>query len=305
MIVVDKGPQRLDMVIKEHYPKFSRNQLKTVIKTIKVNGMETDKLSKIIKAGDKIEIDFDNEILRKNSPSVHSEPVPLNIVYEDELIAVINKQQGVTIHHGNAINHGTIEDSLFFRIRKEDLEEMSKYRYGIVHRLDKDTSGLFVVAKTPYSAEYLITEFKKRRVYKKYIALAEGFVAKGSDTIETGIKRSEKNRTKYEVCDITEGKIAISEYEVQEYYSKLATFLSIVIKTGRTHQIRVHLRHMGNPVIGDSVYSKNKYKNFTLMLHAKTIGFNHPEKGYMEFDSEIPKRFELAKQYFLQQSESN
>ncbi|HAL18915.1 MAG TPA: RluA family pseudouridine synthase [Spirochaetaceae bacterium] len=292
-LICDKA-MRLDAFIASNFIRYSRNRIKEAVRNVRVNGKPVGKLSKLLSAGDSVEFELDDRMLEKSSPECHSEPVDLDMVYEDDWLAVINKPQGVAVHHGNGHFSGTVEDALFCELNKDRIDEMSAFRYGIVHRLDMDTSGLMVIAKTSLAAEHLIGEFKGRRVFKEYIALAEGHIAESEGTIVTGIRRSERNRLKFETCEQDEGKIAITEYNVLKYYADKATLLSLILKTGRTHQIRVHLKSIGNPIMGDVLYGKPRNCGMTLMLHAKRLGFHHPSGEYMEFDSDVPERFSNA-----------
>lgn len=207
---------------------------------------------------------------------------------------MVEKPCGVVVHHGAGIEEGTIEDELALSFKTEEERLlMQEYRYGIVHRLDKDTSGLMVIAKNPETCRFLINEFKAHRVDKVYTAIVKGMVEKHTGIIETGIKRSDKNRKKFTVCSIGDGKEAKSEYTVLRYFSTLATLVDVKIYTGRTHQIRVHMLSINHPVLGDVIYSR-KDKNipdFGLMLHAKYLEFNHPNGERLKFQSNLPERF--------------
>ena len=292
-LICDKA-MRLDAFLATNFTRYSRNQIKQAVRNVRVNSQPVSKLSRLLTVGDSIEFELDDQTLEKSSPDFHSEPVDLDMVYEDDCLAVINKPQGIAVHHGNGHFSGTVEDALFCVLNKDRTDEMSEFRYGIVHRLDMDTSGLMVIAKTSQAAKHLIGEFKTRRVFKEYVALAEGHVAESEGSITTGIRRSERNRLKFETCEQDKGKIAITEYRVLKYYEDKATLLSLILKTGRTHQIRVHLKSIGNPIIGDVLYGKPRNDGITLMLHAKRLGFYHPSGEYMEFDSEVPERFSNA-----------
>lgn len=283
---------RLDAFLASCVPDISRSAVKELIGDVSVNGRAVTKLSKSVFPGDEIEFLLDDERCDIRNPDTHSDPIDLDVIHEDDCLLVINKRQGVPVHHGNGHYSGTIEDGLYFMMDDARREEMAEFRYGIVHRLDMDTSGLMVIAKTRRAAEFLIGEFKSHRVLKEYLALAKGLVSASEGRLETGIRRSDRNRLKFETCPCGEGKLAITEYKVLKYFSDKATLLSVLLKTGRTHQIRVHLKSMGNPIFGDAIYGFGKADGMSLMLHARRLGFEHPNGGHMEFDSGVPLRFE-------------
>lgn len=225
----------------------------------------------------------------------------LDIIYEDDNLFVINKKCGMIVHHGAGVDSGTLEDELEALLSESKKIELKDYRYGIVHRLDKDTSGLMVIAKSAICAEFLIQQFKDHKVKKEYIAIVKGLVEKAEGEIETGIKRSEKNRKKFAPCSQDEGKYAHSYYKVLQYYDTRASKVSVNITTGRTHQIRVHMTYINHPVLGDNVYGR-KSKNipdFGLMLHAKSLSFNTPDCKELSFLTQEPERFLKMEDFLL------
>lgn len=224
----------------------------------------------------------------------------MNIIYKDNDILVINKPQGQVVHPGAGGETDTVYDEL---IKEFDFDEHFKneMRMGIVHRLDKETSGVMVIARNENAYNSLVNQFKEHNVKKIYTSLNYGFFNLRSKVIALNIGRSLSNRKKFSVKKQNEGKEAYTEYSVDEMFSygknkkKFFALLSVVIKTGRTHQIRVHLSSDGHPVINDKVYGKNRIKeieNYGLMLEARHLEFLHPTSGEtMKFDIGISERF--------------
>lgn len=222
-------------------------------------------------------------------------------VYEDDDILVINKPQGLIVHHGAGVTSGTLYDMLINRYGNADSHFKDECRMGIVHRLDKDTSGLMVVAKNSNSYYSLIDEFKEHRVQKEYSALCYGFFNVTEGVIDTYINRSKSDRKKFSVSKTSEGKNAITHYEVVEQFEfgrkkkQYVALLKVVIETGRTHQIRVHMSSIAHPVVNDVIYSKKKTEEISsmgLMLMSASIAFNHPvTKKTMEFRLPLDDRF--------------
>ena len=216
-----------------------------------------------------------------------AEEIPLNVVYEDGDLLVVNKESGISVHPvGNNLK-GTLCNALLSHCK--DLSGIGGvYRPGIVHRLDKETSGLLVVAKNDISHTKLSDQFKERSVKRKYIALVKGVVQLDNARIDLPIARRKKDITKMGVSFTDEKKKhAITNYTVLKRFKNF-TMLEVTLETGRTHQIRVHLSHSGYPVLGDKLYGSSKGLG-RVALHAKTLGFTHPTKNkFMEFDSELP-----------------
>jgi 23S rRNA pseudouridine1911/1915/1917 synthase len=234
-----------------------------------------------------------------------AEDIPLNIVYEDDELLVVNKPAGMVVHPGHGNYSGTLINGLLHHIEKLPLN--SDERPGLVHRIDKDTSGLLVVAKTEKAMTHLSKQFAEKSSKREYIALVWGLVEEDSGTIEGHIGRHLKNRLLMDVfVDGAYGKEAVTHYKVLERLSYV-TLVSCELETGRTHQIRAHFKHIGHPLFNDERYGGNqilkgttftKYKQFVdnafkvlprQALHAKTLGFIHPKtEEFMSFDSEIP-----------------
>ncbi len=225
--------------------------------------------------------------------SLKAEKIPLEIIYEDTDILVVNKEKGMVVHPGNGNPDGTLVNAVM-AICKDTLSGIGgEIRPGIVHRLDKDTSGIIIIAKNDKAHINLSEMLKNREVEKTYIALARGIVKENEATINMPIARSKSDRKKMSVSK--EGKEAITHFKVLDrFYNNNVTLLEVKIETGRTHQIRVHLAQIGYPIIGDEVYSngKNKWQIQGQILHAKSLKFKHPiTKKEMYLEAKEPKYF--------------
>lgn len=220
------------------------------------------------------------------------ENIPVNIIYQDDHIAVINKQAGLVVHSGPGNYESTLVNALLYHI-KELPSAGDPLRPGIVHRLDRDTSGLMVIAKTDQAYNHLVEEFSERKVHKKYCAIISGKPDQGNDTINRPLGRHKKYRHKMTIVE--DGKEAITDYTVLKIWHinhSVYSMLDIKIHTGRTHQIRVHLSSMGNPVIGDKIYSKKweKHRVPFQLLASTELSFVHPFTGEtMMFKAELPQ----------------
>lgn len=219
--------------------------------------------------------------------------IPVDIVYEDEDIAVVNKPQGLTVHAGCGNLSGTLVNALLYRLNS--LSSINGVvRPGIVHRIDKDTSGLLVVAKNDAAHLSLSAQIAEKTCRREYLALCEGIFKEDTGRIETYIGRSPSDRVKMAVVPKEKGKYALTEYEVQARYAEGFTLARFRLYTGRTHQIRVHCRHIGHPVVGDPVYGSKKQK-FHLagqLLHACRLELTHPRTGErMSFEAPLPAYF--------------
>ncbi len=290
---------RLDAFLSEHIEDWSRSRLKKLIDDgdVTVNNGAV-KSSYKLRKGDSIEVEL------TESPDERFEPedIPLDVIFEDEFLAVINKPAGMIVHPGAGITSGTLANAIAHRFRfAADGDDSSQTgRIGIVHRLDKDTSGLIVVAKNELTAEKLSVQFQDRRVRKSYIALVYGFVRKLTGKIEEPIARDRSNRTKMAVDK--NGRNALSVYKVRKRYQDY-TLLDVEIKTGRTHQIRVHLSHINHPIVGDETYNGGRDKTIKdpqfrkaianlgrFFLHAEKLGFTHPvTKKQLDFTQPMPE----------------
>lgn len=284
--VDNDNEDRLDLFLSEELEGISRSGIQKLIK----NGNVTvnDRLKKssyVLKVGDEVLISIPEEQPIKILP----ENIPLNILYEDGDIAVVNKPQDRVVHPAPGNYSGTLVNALLYHI--DELSMINgRIRAGIVHRLDKDTSGLLIIAKNEYAHENLIYQFKHRTVLKEYIALVHNNV-KEDGIINKPIGRNPKDRKKMAV--VPNGKEAITTYQVLKRYNRY-TLLKVGLQTGRTHQIRVHMAQMNHPIVGDPVYSKgkNEFKINEQLLHAYKIGFVHPRtNAYMEFEQDVPDVF--------------
>ena len=281
--------ERLDVYLTEKLNK-TRSAVKKLIDDglITVNG-KTEKAGKVVKCGDEISATLPDPVPLDLTP----ENLPLDIVYQDEDVAVINKAQGVTVHAGNGTHGSTLVNALLYHL--DSLSGINGViRPGIVHRIDKDTSGLLVVAKNDAAHLSLSNQIKDKTCARIYYALVEGIVKTDEGEIETYIGRSDKNRTMMAVTD--RGRKAITDYEVVKRYSA-HTLMRFSLKTGRTHQIRVHCKYMGHPIVGDPVYGykTQKFKLNGQLLHAAELSFNHPRTGErMTFTAPLPDYFEAV-----------
>ena len=220
--------------------------------------------------------------------TVKAKKMELDIVYEDEYLMVINKPSGLVVHPGNGNYDNTLVNGLMYYTNNlSDIGE--EFRPGIVNRLDKDTSGLMLVAKDNKTHELLSDDFKNKRIYREYIALVDGVIQTQKATIDAPIKRSKDNFEKMAVA--SGGKKAITHLEVLKKYPK-NTLIKLVLETGRTHQIRVHLAYIGYPIHNDPVYNNKKSDEFGQFLHSRYIKFIHPiTNKVLEFEEDVPKEF--------------
>ena len=280
--------KRIDAYLSEK-TEYSRTAIQRLIDEdkIKVNGKK-EKSSYKVQNGDKIEIEEEpaKEIELK------AQDIPLEILYEDNDIIVVNKPKGMVVHPANGNPDGTLVNAIM-SICKESLSGIGgEIRPGIVHRLDKNTSGAIIIAKNDKAHIALSDELKNHEIKKTYIALVRGIVKENNATINMPIARSKKDRKKMDVDK--NGKKAITHFKVIKRYQDF-TLLEKNKETGRTHQIRVHLSHLGYPIIGDDVYSngKNKWNIEGQCLHAKCLDFKHPITGKeLHIEAPIPEYFE-------------
>lgn len=281
--------ERLDVYLTAKLNK-TRSAVKKLIDDgmITVNG-NNEKAGKVIKCGDVISVTLPDPVPLDLTP----ENLPLDIVYQDEDVAVINKAQGVTVHAGNGTHGSTLVNALLYHL--DSLSGINGViRPGIVHRIDKDTSGLLVVAKNDAAHLSLSDQIKNKTCARIYYALVEGVVKTDKGEIETYIGRSDKNRTMMAVTDY--GRKAITDYETVKRFSSY-TLMRFSLKTGRTHQIRVHCKYIGHPIVGDPVYGykTQKFKLNGQLLHAAELAFNHPRTGErMTFTAPLPDYFEAV-----------
>jgi len=286
-----KADCRLDICLAEQLSEFSRSRLQAMIKdgSVLVDG-ERVKPSYPLTGTETIRVAVCEDL---DEPEILAENIPLDIVYEDHDIIIVNKPQGMVVHPAAGYHSGTLVNALLYHC--QDLSGINGVkRPGIVHRIDKDTSGLLVVAKHDAAHLGLAEQWKVHDIKRVYHAVVWGLVNEDSGTIDAPIGRHPHDRIKMAV-EPKNGKPAITHYRVLERFPQAnCTYLELRLETGRTHQIRVHMAYLGHPVVGDPVYAPRR-KSLGLpgqVLHAKVIGFNHPIHGeYLEFESELPEEF--------------
>lgn len=283
----ENSGDRLDVFVGEVAQSSRSNAQKRIKKgLVTLNGKTEDKVSRTLKIGDNVGV----TIVAPEPIELIPQDIPLDIVYQDEYLAVINKQQGLTVHPAGGSYRDTLVNALLYRIK--DLSGINgDIRPGIVHRLDKDTSGLMVVAKNDFAHVNLSQQIASKECRRIYYALTEGVFKEDSGVIDQPLFRSKTDRKKIAVDP--DGRQAITLFNVVERFSA-NTLVRFELKTGRTHQIRVHSAFIGHPIVGDKVYGFKKQR-FDLngqLLHSKEITFTHPKTGEsMHFDSELPDYF--------------
>lgn len=308
-ITVDRGQEsvRIDKFVQMHVEGATRNKVQKGIEAgfLTVNG-------KVVKSNYKIRPGDDIVMMSLINPEhtiLKREDIPLNIAYEDEALMVINKPPNMVVHPGVGNHSGTLLNGVAYYLEKQNpnIDEDALPRFGLVHRIDKNTTGLIVLAKTPESAAFLAKQFFSHTVKRRYIALVWGDVEQDEGTIRGHIARSEQNRKMFTVYpDGDIGKHAVTHYKVIERFNYV-TLVECILETGRTHQIRVHMKHIGHTLFNDWEYGGDrilkgtvytKYKQFVdncfelcprCALHAKTLGFIHPTTHKeIIFESELP-----------------
>ncbi len=308
-ITIDKGqePLRIDKFLMQRLENATRNKLQQAINTgmVLVNGKEIRPNYKI-RPLDQVVIYSD---MSPEQTDVLPEPIPLNIVYEDEHLMLINKPAGMVVHPGSGNYTGTLLNGVAWHLKqiKPDLTEETLPRFGLVHRIDKNTSGLLVLAKSDIAMRHLAKQFFDHSISRKYVALVWGDMEQDSGTIIAHVGRHQRFRKLFEAYpEGDHGKEAITHYKVLERFGYV-TLVECILETGRTHQIRVHMKYIGHPLFSDDFYGGDKivkgtvytrYKQFVencfaicprQALHAKTLGFIHPGTGKeILFESELP-----------------
>jgi 23S rRNA pseudouridine1911/1915/1917 synthase len=294
--------ERVDRVLATLMPQFSRAQLTTWLKAgfITIDGTTLKPKIKL-KGGECILLNRPTETLLPETTALTPEAIPLDIVFEDDALLVINKPAGLVVHPGAGNPRGTLVNALLHH--DENLHQLP--RAGIVHRLDKDTTGLLLVAKTLEAYTALTRQMQAREISRHYVALVQGHIVGGS-TLKTGYGRHPRHRLKMAVC--TGGKEAITSYTIKKHYPKAdATLLNLQLMTGRTHQIRVHMAHIHHPILGDPLYggrpkhpkqlsddARARFLNFKRQaLHAKSLSFMHPtSQTPLSFTAPLPEDFQ-------------
>ena len=299
--------KRLDIFLSENVNEFTRSHLKKLIesKQVKLNNVTISSPSRKVKYKDQIKIN----LINKNEKDIIPKKIDLKIIFEDEDILIINKPKGMVVHPGAGNFKNTLVNALLYKYKKNLSDINGALRPGIVHRIDKETSGLLVIAKNNLAHAKLGIQFSDHSIKRKYLCLAWGVVRPLNGRINTLITRDKKNRQLMTVSDIN-GKKAVTNYKTLKVFNiKDIPKISLIeceLETGRTHQIRVHLKYKGSSLLGDKQYGKKNIKfrkinnEFFLKLnklsgqalHAKTLEFSHPKtKKWMSFDSDLPDGF--------------
>lgn len=285
MIIVEENEGlRIDRYLASELD-ISRSKIQKLIEEEKVfvNGKVVPS-SYAVKINDKIEVQDDLDYNIK----VEAEDIPIDIVYEDDDLLIINKESGMVVHPAPGHYHGTLVNALLYLY---PLNSGEKERPGIVHRLDKDTSGLMVVAKNEWTHEKLSEMISTKLVERKYLAIVQGVIKHDTGEIDAPIGRDSHNRQKMAVTDV-HGKDAITHFKVLEKLNN-STYIECKLDTGRTHQIRVHMAYIGHPVLNDPLYGRGKSSEFGQMLHSYSIRFNHPRTNKeLFFTVNPPKEFQ-------------
>lgn len=283
---VDDDDIRIDKFVAEFLNSYSRSYIKSIIKDglLKVNGSVV-KPSYIVKENDEIIIDeIKDKIL-----DIEPENIDIDILYEDSDILVVNKGKGMVVHPANGHYCGTLVNAILYHCN--DLSNINGIlRPGIVHRIDKNTTGAIVICKNNYSHNYISEQLKQHSIKRRYIAIVRGSINEAKGEIDLPVGRDANNRLRMAV-NYKNGKNAVTTYKVLKELNG-ASLIEFRLKTGRTHQIRVHMSHLGHPLLGDSLYGETKYTAFTneQCLHAELLGFMHPStEEYIEFNAPIPE----------------
>lgn len=289
IVSADMAGKRLDAYLAAVIPDLSRNYAEMLIgdRRVTVNGKETLKKYKV-KENDRIVINYPEP----RKIDVTPENIPLDIVYEDEDVIVVNKPRGMVVHPSAGNYDGTLVNAIMYHCGDSLSSINGAIRPGIVHRIDKNTSGLLMIAKNNRAHESLAEQLRVHSVTREYRALVYDNIREDELTIDVPIGRDERNRLRKAVNG-SNPKNAVTHVKVLKRYGKY-TLVAARLETGRTHQIRVHLSHIKHPLVGDTTYGPKKqlYGLDGQLLHAKTLGFIHPRTGeYMEFDSELPPYF--------------
>lgn len=286
LVTANDVGKRLDAFLVESLPEFTRSHIKNLIEKdlVTLDGKLPSKAGVSLKDGQKVEV----EIVEPTKISTEAEDIDFEIVYEDKDLVVVNKPQGLVVHPCTSTKSGTLVNGLLAKIK--DLSGINgKLRPGIVHRLDKDTSGLMVVAKNDFAHVNLAEQIKNKTCHRNYLAILEGNLKDSEGEVRTYIKRDPKDRKKMSVQ--ADGRLAITDYKVLKYFDK-ACLVEFALQTGRTHQIRVHAKYLGHPVIGDKLYGKAEKGLAGQLLHAYKLSFMHPRTGErLEFEADLPSYF--------------
>jgi len=284
----DSAQLRIDVFLAKHLKDHSRTSLKNLIieGSVLVNRRKI-KPHYYLKLNDEIDVDIPAK--REFTPSAQN--IPLEVIYEDEDVIVVNKPEGIVVHPGAGNKQSTLVNALLYHTK--ELSDINPERPGIVHRLDKETSGIMVVAKNNYTHLELVRQFKDHSIKRRYIALVRGRVEFKEGVIDLPISRHPLKRKSMTISFFPNSRQAQTFYKTIKHFDKF-TLLELIPKTGRTHQLRVHLAYLKHPILGDSKYGDKK-EFPRLALHAKDLGFFHPRKEkFLEFSSSLPKEMQSA-----------
>ena len=298
VVTAGEQPKRLDVFLVNREPKLSRSALQRLIEQgrVQING-HVVKPSQKIKPGDSIAFD----IPKAEPLDLKGEAIPLEILYEDEVLLILNKPSGLVVHPAPGHWAGTLVNALLHHFQTSGSTVSTiggKERPGLVHRLDKDTSGVMVIAKTDEAHRALSAQFKHHTITRVYEALITGVPKKGHGLINLAIGRDKKERKKFS-AHTARPKESVTEYKIDHRFGKLAAHVLLYPQTGRTHQLRVHLTSLGHPILGDQTYGGKKVCAIEgvemprVMLHARTLGFKHPSTGeFHEYTKALPSDME-------------
>lgn len=294
------GSERLDKYVASIPEGINRSRLKSGVNQVLVNGKKS-KLSTKVSAGDEIYLEWEDSVPQ----DIEAQNIPLNIIYEDSNVTVLNKKQGMVTHPGAGNWEGTLVNALLYHWGRSSIpqnpdadtdSQLKAMRPGIVHRLDKDTSGVIITARNRETEEFLSSQFKNHKSLSKiYICICSGHPPVREGIIKTNIVRDTRDRKKFKAVDLeSEGKTAISKFKCIGCYGPYS-LMKVKIYTGRTHQIRVHLKFIGCPILGDPIYSKGTkgttFEGASLMLHAFKLRIHLPDNQEKCFTAKVPLRF--------------
>lgn len=282
---------RIDKCLSERYPDLSRSFLQKLLKSeqVRVDG-KTVRSSYRLSLGERVSL----EIPEAETPEIEAEDIPLDILYEDRDIVIVNKEKGMVVHPAAGHYSGTLVNALMYHCKGELSGINGVMRPGIVHRIDMDTTGILIVCKNDLAHNSIAEQLKVHSITRKYFAIVHGIIKEDRGTVDAPIGRHPVDRKKMSV-NCKNGRQAITHYRVLERFAQF-TFVECRLETGRTHQIRVHMASIGHPLLGDAVYGPSKcpYRLDGQTLHAGVLGIVHPRTGqYMEFSSALPEYFEL------------
>jgi len=283
----DPEPMRVDRYIADEWQLLSRSQFKQREVSVRVNGKEV-KLSRKVVPGDLLEVEFSEPV----QPDIRPEELALEVIYENADVLVLNKPQGVVVHPAAGNYSGTLVQGLMFRYQGFAEEFDEEIRPGIVHRLDKDTSGVIITAKNPEAQEFLSAQFRDKTARKEYLAVVKGEIFPLEGRIKNYLIRDPGNRKRFTWNNEKQGRHSCTDFRVLKNFGE-AALVALRPMTGRTHQLRVHMLSLGHPILGDPVYSrKDSRRDVTLMLHALKLEILLPgEENPRVFHAPLPERF--------------